>query len=172
MANNLKNLDPAQIEKITGFAQQVKAIRHIKQIYNENENKEPALQLDGEATPDQVKYLKSIPKQELQRMGFGDLDFEASEDFLSESSFSEGDFQLLMKDNFFEIMQDIQNDISKKDDQKLKTEKHNSVQSKKSLHLEDADTQSAYSGCSAFKMPKYDSSLSYDTEFYNLFIQN
>tara|TARA_B110001450_G_C17203868_1_gene312557 strand:- start:155 stop:304 length:150 start_codon:yes stop_codon:yes gene_type:complete len=49
-------------------------------------------------------------------MGFGDLDFEASEDFLSESSFSEGDFQLLMKDNFFEIMQDIQNDISKKDD--------------------------------------------------------
>ena len=92
MANNLKNLDPAQIEKITGFAQQVKAIRHIKQIYNENENKEPALQLDGEATPDQVKYLKSIPKQELQRMGFGDLDFEASEDFLSESSFSEGDF--------------------------------------------------------------------------------
>ena len=98
------------------------------------------LQLDGEATPDQVKYLKSIPKQELQRMGFGDLDFEASEDFLSESSFSEGDFQLLMKDNFFEIMQDIQNDISKKDDQKLKTEKHNSVQSKKSLHLEDADT--------------------------------
>lgn len=30
MNNNLKNLDQEQIEKITGFAQQVKAIKHIK----------------------------------------------------------------------------------------------------------------------------------------------
>lgn len=37
-------------------------------------------------------------------MGFGDLDFEQSEDFLSESSFSESDFQFLMKDNFFELI--------------------------------------------------------------------
>lgn len=81
-----------------------------------------------------------------------------------------------MKDNFFEIMQDIQNDIIKKEDQKKKQngdkKQYNSVQSKKSLQIEDADTQSAISACSAFKMPKYDSSLSYDTEFYNLFIKN
>jgi|APSaa5957512535_1039671.scaffolds.fasta_scaffold637267_1 hypothetical protein len=40
-----------------------------------------------------------------------------------------------MKDNFFEIMQDIQNDIIKKEKKEI-----NSVQSKKSLHIEDVDT--------------------------------
>jgi hypothetical protein len=41
-------------------------------------------------------------------MGFGDLDYEKEEDFLSESSFAESDFNLLMQDDFFEIMKDVQ----------------------------------------------------------------
>jgi hypothetical protein len=40
-------------------------------------------------------------------MGFGDLDFEKDEDFLSESSFAESDFQLLMNDNFYDVMKEI-----------------------------------------------------------------
>jgi len=44
-------------------------------------------------------------------MGFGDLDFEQQEDFLSESSISDSDFELLMHDNFFDLMIEIQKDI-------------------------------------------------------------
>lgn len=124
MNNGLLNLDQDQIEKITGFAQQVKAVKHIKQIKGPAE-KEPeqikkSASTDTTPTQEQFKYLKSIPKDELQKLGFGDLDFESSEDFLSESSFSESDFQLLRKDNFFELIQDIQNDLAKKGDLRKK----------------------------------------------------
>ena len=44
-------------------------------------------------------------------MGFGDLDYEKEEDFLSESSFAQSDFELLMNDDFYEIMKDIQADL-------------------------------------------------------------
>ena len=45
-------------------------------------------------------------------MGFGDLDFdEEEEEFLSESSISEGDFDLLRKDNFFDLVKQIQEDL-------------------------------------------------------------
>jgi len=44
-------------------------------------------------------------------MGFGDLDYEKDEDFLSESSFAESDFQLLMNDNFYDVMKEIQEDL-------------------------------------------------------------
>lgn len=109
MNNNLLNLDADQIEKITGFAQQVKAVKHIKQIYNGQKS------CSGDTpTQEQIKYLKTIPKEELQKLGFGDLDFESAEDFLSESSISESDFQLLRKDNFFELIQEIQNDLANK----------------------------------------------------------
>jgi hypothetical protein len=49
--------------------------------------------------------LKNIPKLQLEKLGFGDLDFENDDDsFLSESSISEGDFELLRNDNFFEMV--------------------------------------------------------------------
>ena len=41
-------------------------------------------------------------------MGYGDLEVDEKEDdFLSQSSVSENDFQLLMKDDFFEIVKEI-----------------------------------------------------------------
>lgn len=47
-------------------------------------------------------------------MGFGDLQVdEKDEDFLSQSSFSESDFQLLKKDNFFDLIKEIQQDLKK-----------------------------------------------------------
>ena len=61
----------------------------------------------GQLSPDKLAYLKSIPKIKLEQMGFGDLDYEKEEDFLSESSFAESDFDLLMQDDFFDIMKEI-----------------------------------------------------------------
>ena len=70
----------------------------------------------------------------LEQLGLGDLDVDKEEDFLSESSLAESDFDLLMNDNFFEIMKEVDTD--------------------------------------EVEMPKYDPSKRYDSEFYNLFIQN
>ena len=68
--------------------------------------------------PEKLAFLKKIPKLHLEQMGFGDLDFEQAEDFLSESSISEGDFQLLMQDDFFDLVKEIENDILKEKKQK------------------------------------------------------
>jgi len=65
----------------------------------------------GELPPEKLAFLKKIPKLHLEQMGFGDLDFEQDEDFLSESSIAEEDFQLLTQDNFFDLMKEVQNDI-------------------------------------------------------------
>lgn len=79
-------------------------------------------------------------------MGHGNLIemLDHDEDFLSKSSISDSDFQLLMKDNFFELVKDIQTDLKKVE-----------IQTKTPL-----------------QMPKYDSKIAYDSEFYNLFIKN
>ena len=37
---------------------------------------------------------------------------EEDEPFLSESSLSDDDFQILMEDNFFDVMKEIEKDIS------------------------------------------------------------
>lgn len=67
-------------------------------------------------TEQQISLLKTIPKHQLQEHGLGDLDlnelgYDVTEEFLSESSFSETDFNLLKQDNFFELMQEIQRDV-------------------------------------------------------------
>ena len=68
----------------------------------------------------------------LEQLGCGDLELEKEEDFLSESSLAESDFELLNNDNFFDIVKDVEMQ----------------------------------------ELPKYDPKKSYDSEFYNLFIQN
>lgn len=95
---------------------------------------------------DKINFLKKIPKIQLEQMGHGNLIemLDHDEDFLSKSSISDSDFQLLMKDNFFELVKDIQTDLKKVE-----------IQTKTPL-----------------QMPKYDSKIAYDSEFYNLFIKN
>jgi hypothetical protein len=95
-------------------------------------------------------------------MGYGDLEVEdKDEDFLSQSCVSETDFQLLMKDNFFDIVKEIQADLPQKSitPHKLNTGPRES-------------STAAVSPLDAMKMPEYDPSKSYDAEFYNLFIWN
>lgn len=76
------------MSKISGFAQQVKAFKHIKQMREET----PATCTNSKQTRQQdhdekLAFLKSIPKVQLEQLGFGDLDIEEKEDdFLSESS--------------------------------------------------------------------------------------
>ena len=62
----------------------------------------------GQLPPEKLAYIKSFPKMKLEQLGLGDIELEKSEDFLSESSFAESDFDLLMSENFFEVMKDIQ----------------------------------------------------------------
>jgi hypothetical protein len=92
-----------------------------------------------------LAYIRQFPKIKLEQLGLGDIDVEKSEDFLSESSFAESDFELLMSDNFFDIMKDIQGDFVQ--EMSPKSDK-----------------------CMTF--PDYDPNKQYDCEFYNLFIQN
>ena len=113
----------------------------------------------GQLSPEKLAYLKSIPKIKLEQMGFGDLDYEKEEDFLSESSFAESDFDLLMQDDFFDIMKEIQQDISG-------IEKQQQLQD---IEIESEDDVIEQKN---FEMPEYDPNLQYDSEFYNLFIQN
>jgi hypothetical protein len=54
----------------------------------------------------------------------GDIELEKSEDFLSESSFAESDFDLLMSDNFFEVMKDIEDIESPRSEQSMKMPKY------------------------------------------------
>ena len=66
----------------------------------------------GDQIDKKLSTIKTIPKLQLESMGFGNLEVnQQDEDFLSKSSVSETDFQLLMKDNFFEIVKDIQDDL-------------------------------------------------------------
>ena len=50
---------------------------------------------------------------QLEQMGYGHLHdvINTDEDFLSKSSVSDHDFELLMKDNFFDIVKEIQEDL-------------------------------------------------------------
>ena len=70
--------------------------------------------------PEKLAFLKKIPKLALEQMGFGDLDFEQDEDFLSESSISESDYQLLQQDDFFDLIKEIQQGI--KEEKKRKSD--------------------------------------------------
>ena len=71
-----------------------------------------SMSLGPELAPDKKAFLKNIPKLQLEKMGFGDLDFDNDEDnFLSESSISEGDFELLRSDNFYDMVKQIQEDF-------------------------------------------------------------
>jgi len=81
-----------------------------------------------------MAFIRGIPKLQLEQMGFGELDVGQEQDFLSESSLSDQDFGVLMKENFFEIASELQEDQS------------------------------------SVKIPPYDVTKSYDSEFYNLFI--
>ena len=57
---------------------------------------------------DKLAFIRKIPKPHLEKLGFGDLDFDYDgDDFLSESSISEGDFEILMHENFFELAKEI-----------------------------------------------------------------
>ena len=72
--------------------------------------------------------LKTIPKHQLQEHGLGDLDlnelgYDVTEEFLSESSFSETDFNLLKQDNFFELMEQIQKDVDDYQEQSVENDK-------------------------------------------------
>ena len=134
-------------------AQQIEGNTHQKS------DKPPGSFRFGQLSPEKLAYLKSFPKIKLEQMGFGDLDYEKEEDFLSESSFAESDFNLLMQDDFFEIMKDIQSDIAGIEKQ----------QRPQDIEIESEDDVIEQKN---FEMPEYDPDTQYDCEFYNLFIQN
>ena len=55
-----------------------------------------------------MAFIRKIPKIHLEKLGFGDLDFDYDEDnFLSESSITESDFEILMHENFFDLAKEI-----------------------------------------------------------------
>ena len=63
----------------------------------------------GELSEDKLALIKKIPKIQLEQMGYGHLHevINQDEDFLSQSSVFDDDFELLMKDDFFDIVKDI-----------------------------------------------------------------
>ena len=71
-----------------------------------------------------MAYIKSFPKIKLEQLGLGDIELEKCEDFLSESSFAESDFDLLMSDNFFDVMKDIEDVESPRSEQSMKMPKY------------------------------------------------
>ncbi len=91
-------------------------------------------------------------------MGFGDLNANDgyNSDFLSSSSVSEGDFQVLTSDEFFSVVQDINDEASFEESSACNA---------------NSSTESSASK-SAFRLPKYDPQVSYDSEFYSLFLKN
>ena len=98
-------------------------------------------------------------------MGFGNLEVnnQPDEDFLSKSSVSETDFELLMKDNFFEIVKDIQDD--------LESQKHLlGVFKQPDSSLTHNSVTDVGSPIQTLKMPEYDPTKNYNAEFYNLFV--
>ena len=99
-----------------------------------------------------------MPRDKLIKMGFGDLNGNDADqsDYLSSSSVAESDFQVLVSDEFFSLAQDI-----------------NEEQPIEDLSTCNANSSTASSASKpVFKLPKYDQSINYDSEFYNLFLKN
>ena len=73
---------------------------------SEVENATPS-QLE-EMTKEQVDFLKTLPSDLLNQFGLGDLALDANaEDYLSESSVEEADFDMLKGDDFFDMMKNM-----------------------------------------------------------------
>ena len=110
---------------------------------------------------DGMKCIKALPRSKLIKMGFGDLNTSTEEesDFLSQSSISESDFHVFLKDDFMNLMQDINIEEVVKNDETAST--RHAVSS----------TQSSSSKI-GFKLPKYDPSIDYSEEYYEMFEQN
>ena len=105
-----------------------------------------------------MKCIKALPRSKLIKMGFGDLNTSVEEesDFLSQSSISESDFQVFLKDDFMNLMQDINIEEVVKNDETACTRQPVS------------STQSSSSKI-GFKLPKYDPSIDYSEEYYEMF---
>ena len=101
--------------------------------------------------------MKGLPRSQLIKMGFGDLNTCAEEesDFLSESSISESDFQVILKDDFMNLIQDINID-------ELKNEETASTR-----HAVSSSQSSSSKVVS--KVPKYDPSIDYGEEYFEMF---
>ena len=95
MNSNLKKLDQHQLNQISSFTQQMKVIKHFKQIYNESETSQSGADRSKDQSsaqqikvaqlpPEKKAFLKSIPNLHIEQMGFGDLQVDdKDEDFLS-----------------------------------------------------------------------------------------
>ena len=96
---------------MTATASKTDAERNLTENYDRSSAQVGKNTNVAQLPPEKLAFLKKIPKLHLEQMGFGDLDFDQHEDFLSESSISDSDFELLMHDNFFDLMREIQKDI-------------------------------------------------------------
>jgi hypothetical protein len=118
MNEHLKKIDEKEINKISSFAHQIKAIKELKHIYDETENNDRAVastMMSNENTTvdmDQTKleFIKRIPKIQIEQLGFGNLNevLSQDDDFLSQSSVSQKDFEILLNDNFFDHVSKLQ----------------------------------------------------------------
>jgi hypothetical protein len=61
----------------------------------------------GQLPQEKLAFIKTLPKIKLEQLGLGDIELEKSEDYLSESSFAESDFELLVSDDFYEVVKDL-----------------------------------------------------------------
>jgi hypothetical protein len=117
-----------------------------------------------------LAIIKKIPKIQLNQMGYGDLEcLDKDEDFLSKSSLSDQDFELLMKDDFFDEVKRVQSDLAKLDEEVQKDKSEEKPQRKDS---HEDSLNSVSTGPNSLCMPKFDPTLDYHNEFYKVFVQN
>lgn len=116
-------------------------------------------------TQEQQEFLKQIPRDVLNQFGLGDLiDDKDGEDYLSESSVEDADFEVLQGDDFFNMMKTMSASVSPYVD-------GSTEQGSRRLDSQ-LSPESQLGSTSMFKLPEYDPTKSYEAEYFKMHIKN